>query len=147
MQLTTYTDYALRVLMQVAINEEERVRIADVADAFGISHNHLTKIVHQLGGLGYLTTVQGRNGGMTLARPARRISVGKVVREFEQDFRLVECFEPDTSVCRIQSACRLRGILGEAMALFLNHLDGVTLAELIEPKAQLKSLLNIRATK
>lgn len=140
-RLTAYTDYALRVLMHVALRDGERVRIADVADGFGISHNHLTKIVHQLGTLGFLMTVQGRNGGMTLARPAKRITVGEVVRAFEPDFQLVECFEPETSGCRIQSACRLQKAFGDALELFLGRLDGVTLADLIRPSAKLNSLL------
>ena len=82
MRLSKYTDYALRVLMHVALKDDELVQVADIAKSFGISRNHLTKVVHNLGAHGYLSTVQGRNGGVRLACPAREIKVGQVVRKF-----------------------------------------------------------------
>lgn len=141
MRLTAYTDYALRVLMQVALREGELVQIAEIAERFGISRNHLTKVVHHLGSRGFLITQQGRHGGMRLARPAHKITVGEVVREFEPDFRLVECFESATANCRIQSACVLKDVFGDALELFLGHLDGVSVAELVKPGNKLRSLL------
>lgn len=143
MRLTVYTDYALRVLMHVALKDGELVRISDIASSFGISRNHLTKVVHNLGVLGYLTTVQGRNGGISLARPAGKITVGQIVREFEPDFRLVECFEPKTSNCRIQPACVLKKALHDAAGAFLSRLDKVTVAELIRPRGRLQTLLKL----
>lgn len=129
--------------MHVALQGDELVRVADIANAFDISHNHLSKVVHNLGSQGFLSTVQGRNGGVRLARPAEDITVGQVVREFEPDFRLVECFDPDTSACRIQSACVLKATFGDALSLFLGHLDQVTVAELVQPQKKLQSLLRI----
>ncbi len=142
MRLTAYTDYALRVLMQVAMKEGELVRVSEIADAYGISHNHLTKVVHNLGSLGFLSTVQGRNGGMRLARPSDQITVGQVVREFEPDFRLVECFDPGASDCRVQRACVLKNAFGDALELFLGRLDRVTVADLVKPRGKLQVLLN-----
>lgn len=144
MQLTTYTDYALRVLMHVALNQGGLVRIGEIAASFGISHNHLTKVVHNLGTAGYLTTVQGRNGGIRLGRPANKITVGEVVRAFEPDFRLVECFEPKTSDCRIRRACVLKDVFKDATDAFFEQLDTVTLAQLIAPRRRLETLLDIR---
>jgi len=143
MRLTTYTDYALRVLMHVALQNGELVRISEIAANFGISHNHLTKVVHNLAVQGYLSTVQGRNGGIRLARTAEEITVGQVVRGFEPDLRLAECFELKTSRCRIQPACLLRGVLGDAVAAFLHQLDQVTLLELVRPRRNLQSLLGL----
>ena len=111
MKLTTYTDYALRVLMYVGLRDGELVRIADIATSYGISRNHLTKVVHQLGTRGYLATVQGRGGGIRLARPADAITVGAVVRDFEEGFALVPCLLMDDACpCRIESVapCRTR---------------------------------------
>lgn len=144
MRLTRHTDYALRVLMQVGLNEGELVRISDIADSFGISRNHLTKIVHQLGTRGYLETLQGRRGGIRLARPTSKIVIGEVVRDFEEDFDLVECFNRDRSECRIQPACILKGTLDEALAAFFEVLDGTTLADLLKPRRRLRTLLDIR---
>lgn len=143
MRLTTYTDYALRVLMHVALNDGERVRIREIAASFGISHNHLTKVVHNLGAAGYLTTVQGRNGGVTLGRPADDITVGEIVRAFEPDLRLVDCFEPKSVTCCIEGACVLKRTLADATGAFFERLDAVTLTDLVRPRARLRRSLQL----
>ncbi|HSH43183.1 MAG TPA: Rrf2 family transcriptional regulator [Arenicellales bacterium] len=141
MRLTTYTDYSLRVLIHVGLNDDRLVRISEIAESFGISRNHLTKIVHQLGVHGYLDTVQGRNGGIRLARSPESIIVGDVVRNLEEGFDLVECFNSDRCDCRIEMACVLKNSLGEALDAFLGVLDKVTLADLLAPRARLRGLL------
>jgi Rrf2 family transcriptional regulator, nitric oxide-sensitive transcriptional repressor len=143
MRLTRHTDYALRVLIQVGLNDGRLIRISDIADTFQISRNHLTKVVHQLGARGYLETVQGRQGGIRLARPADSIVVGRVVRDFEEGFDLVECFDLDRCACRIQPACALKSTLDGALAAFLEVLDSVTLADLLVPRKRLRNLLDI----
>jgi len=57
-------------------------------------------------------------------------SADNAVRPFKK-MDLVECFDPDTSQCRIEPACRLRGVLGEALDAFLTTLDRYTLADLV----------------
>lgn len=147
MRLTKYTDYALRVLMYVALKEGELVRVADIAKSFGISRNHLTKVVHNLGAHGYLSTVQGRNGGIQLACPASKIVVGQIVRNFEPDFAVVECFDSESSHCRIQSVCVLKRSLADAVSAFLRHLDQVTVAELVRPRERLQRRLGLPITR
>lgn len=141
MKLTTHTDYALRVLIQVGLLEGRLVRIAEIAESFGISHNHLMKVVQRLAGLGFVETVQGRHGGVRLALPADAISVGEVVRELEADIPVVECFDVDASRCRIRGACVLRKALVTAREAFLESLDAVSLADLLQPRRQLSRLL------
>lgn len=131
MQLTRYTDYAIRVLMYCAQKGEERSTIQEIADFHGISHNHLVKVAHQLGKLGYLTTIRGSGGGLLLSRPASKISIGKVVREVENGFDLVECFDRDSNRCRLMPSCALKGVLVRAQKAFLDTLDQVTLAEIV----------------
>lgn len=143
MRLTRYTDYALRVLMQVGLSGGRLVRIAEIAERFDISRNHLTKIVHQLGVHGYLETIQGRHGGIRLARSPETIVIGDVVRDFEEGFDLVECFNTDRCDCRIQPACVLKGTLDEALDAFLGVLDSTTLADLLVPHRRLRTLLAI----
>lgn len=146
MRLTTYTDYALRVLMYVALKSGELVRIDEVAASFRISRNHLSKVVHNLGSKGYLRTVQGRNGGFQLACDASDITVGQVVRDFEPDFNLVECFDSTQSRCRIQPSCVLAGELDEALSAFLGRLDSATLRDLVAPRQKLQSRLGMPRT-
>jgi Rrf2 family nitric oxide-sensitive transcriptional repressor len=149
MRLTLYTDYSLRVLMYLGLKRDGLATIAEVSESYGISRNHLMKIVHQLGLLGYVETVRGKGGGIRLARPAGAINLGEVVRRMEEDLALVQCFDPVAAKCRIESACVLRAVLGEALGAFLAVLDRYTLADLIERPRALSRLLatgNARAT-
>jgi Rrf2 family nitric oxide-sensitive transcriptional repressor len=146
MRLTTYTDYSLRVLIYLGVQGDKLVTIKQISDHYGISNNHLLKVVHQLGLLGFIETVRGRNGGLRLARPASQIIIGDVVRKMEQDMALVQCFGTEGSIdpgcdCRIISACVLKGALAKALQAFLDVLDQYTLAELVAPKNRLAELL------
>ncbi|MFE1600119.1 Rrf2 family transcriptional regulator [Methylobacterium sp. ID0610] len=133
MRLTRYTDYALRTLIYLGLREPEQCSIAEIARAYGISENHLVKVVHQLGRLGLVHTLRGRGGGIRLGRPPAEIVIGAVVRETEEDLALVECFSG--GACAITAPCRLKRVLGEALAAFLAVLDRTTLADLLGAEA------------
>lgn len=141
MRLTFYSDYSLRLLMYVAVNPDKLVTVQEVADAYGISKNHLMKIVHQLGQHGFVKTVRGRNGGIRLARAAAKIGLGQVVRITEEDFTMVECFDAATNMCAITRSCRLRGVLHTALEAFFAVLDEYTLADLANPHSALARTL------
>jgi len=130
MKLTTFTDYSLRVLIYLAARPQQRATIADAASAFGISQNHLTKVVHFLARKGWIETVRGKGGGMVLARPAGAIGIGDVVREAEGAVVAAECFTGEDPDCSIARVCRLRGVLVEAIAAFHAVLDRYTLADI-----------------
>ncbi len=132
MRLTDYTDYALRTLIYVAVHPDELVTIQRIADAFDIPKNHLIKIVQQLGQDGFLLTVRGRAGGITLGRPAVEINLGDVVRATEPDFRMVECFHGEDNHCVITRVCGLRGVLHAALRAYFEVLDGYTLQDLVD---------------
>jgi Rrf2 family nitric oxide-sensitive transcriptional repressor len=143
MRLTSYTDYALRVLIYVGL-KAELATIAEISEAYGISRNHLVKIVHDLGGRGYLQTIRGKHGGIRLAKPAGEISIGQLVRELEDDMRLVQCFDPESAGdCRIESACVLRHVFHGALEAFLQELDRYTLANLLVTDRSLAKLLTL----
>lgn len=143
MRLTRFTDYALRTLIHLGAKEPHQGSIAEIAAAYGISEHHLVKVVHRLGQLGLVRTTRGRGGGLRLGRSAAEIRIGDVVRATEDDLALVPCFAGER--CAITPACRLKGVLGEALAAFLAVLDRHTLADLLEPSAgqDLAALLGI----
>ena len=131
MKLTPYTDYALRTLMYLAANRERLVTIQDIADVHHIAKNHLTKVVHQLGVLGVVATVRGRNGGLKLGKEPVQINIGAVVRSTEPDFFMAECFDPSKNECILTSCCGLKNVLRSATTAYLEVLDGVTLENLV----------------
>lgn len=130
MRLTTMTDYALRMLMYVAQHPDRLCTIAEVARVYDISEAHLMKVTQQLGRGGWLETVRGKGGGVRLGAPPEQINIGAVVRGIEPDFYLVDCFAGHPT-CQLTGHCALTGVLNGALRKFLEHLDGVTLAELL----------------
>jgi Rrf2 family nitric oxide-sensitive transcriptional repressor len=131
MRLTSYTDYALRTLMYLALNRERLTTIGDIADAHNIAKNHLTKVVHQLGTLGFVETVRGRSGGLRLGREPRDICIGEVVRHTETDFHMAACFDEASTGCMYSAGCEMRGALARATQAFLDVLDNVTLEQMV----------------
>lgn len=130
MRLTNFTDFALRLLMYAAAHEDRLITIEEVSEVYNISRAHLMKVTNALTRAGFLKAVRGRSGGLTLARPPRKIRLGDVVRTTEPDFALVECFGTGNQ-CLITRSCRLRGILSEGLAAFNAVLDKHTLADLM----------------
>jgi Rrf2 family nitric oxide-sensitive transcriptional repressor len=167
MRLTNYSDYALRSLIYLAVKPEPPIlaNISDIANSYGISKSHLTKIIHQLGQLGYIESVRGKNGGIRLARAPKDINLGILIKQIEPDFDLVECFatpvnssdrhprstglpitlineEVDKSIgCVISPVCQLKGVFFEALTAFINVLERYTLADVITNEDELVTLL------
>ncbi|MFS2316730.1 RrF2 family transcriptional regulator [Maricaulis sp. D1M11] len=145
MKLTTYSDYALRVMMYLAVHDDRRSTIAEIAEAYDISRNHLMKLVQDLARAGLVESTRGRSGGLKLGRDAGKIRVGQVIRLTESDIDLVECFSPGSNTCRITPACQLNFVLREALGQFLSVLDRYTIADLISNRDTLKALLEPEA--
>lgn len=129
MRLTSYTDYALRVLLYVAA-ADSAVTISTISTAFGISKDHLRKVVHALSQHGYLHTTQGRSGGLSLGMPANKINLRDVVLQLEPG-ELVECFDKESNTCPIIGMCGLKHALGKAQRKFFDTLGEYHLSDLI----------------
>lgn len=141
MRLTLYTDYSLRVLLYLGVKGKEyQATIQEIADTYNISKNHLMKVTYQLGKLDLIETVRGRGGGIRLAHDPKDINIGAVVRQTEEDFHLVECFNPSNNLCKISPECQLKNALYEALQAYLAVLDGYTLDQFILSKEKLLAL-------
>ncbi|MBY8978005.1 Rrf2 family transcriptional regulator [Rhodobacteraceae bacterium NNCM2] len=133
MRLTTFTDYGLRMLMRLASEPGRAFSTADLAEEFGLSRNHLAKIMQRLAGAGIIETRRGGGGGAQLARPAAEISLGDIVRLLEDGQPLVECLGADGGACSIDGRCLLKARLRSAERAFLSDLDRSTLADIALP--------------
>lgn len=143
MRITLQTDYALRVLVFLAVRPAERVPTRTIADAYGISFDHLHKVVRALAGLGLVELRRGVGGGVELAVDPRDVSVGEVVRALDDDTALVECFRAETDECAISPACTLKGALRDAQEAFYAALDVITIGDVVRGRrgAKLRGLL------
>lgn len=141
MTLTQFSDYALRILMFAAVRQGQPFSITEVASTFDLSKNHIAKVVNRLVRTGHLKARRGRRGGVWLGQDPRSIRLGSIVRLTESETPLVECFAASSNRCRLTPSCRLKGALGEALNAFYTSLDRRTLADLIENRSELVSLL------
>ncbi len=140
MQLTLYTDYAFRVLVHLASRGENVVTVQEVANALGVSRNHLVKVVHHLGLMGLLKSVRGKGGGIVLARPADEINMAEVIQLMEKNLDLLECFHNTEYDCKANSACNLRAALRMAQQQFFNTLAQFTLRDLLRQHSHWEEL-------
>jgi Rrf2 family nitric oxide-sensitive transcriptional repressor len=142
MRLTTFSDYAIRVLILAASTPDRNVTVEDAARLYGVSAAHLKKVVRALTRAQFLEGTRGRGGGFRLAQPPESIRLGQVIRHTEPDFALVECFRPDNE-CRITGICQLPPILKESMDAMLAVLDRYTLADIVIGPDQVAARLGL----
>lgn len=133
MRLTQKTDYALRVLMYCAYQQDREApsTISEIAESHKISRSHLMKVVMELSAQGWLSTTRGRGGGIRLLVSADEINIGEVVRKMEDNFNMVECFSVEGNACQIDGRCKLKNVLKHALDAYMSVLDGVTLKKLV----------------
>ena len=141
MHLTTFSDYTLRVLIYLALEQTELATIPVIAAAYGISENHLKKVVHQLARAGMVETLRGKGGGIRLAVAPEKIRLGEIVRAAEGAAPIVECLGENESACCIAPACRLSGVLVRAFGALYDVLDEYTLADIVGNRRALKQVL------
>ncbi|CZF85073.1 MULTISPECIES: nitric oxide-sensing transcriptional repressor NsrR [Grimontia] len=138
MQLTSFTDYGLRALIYLAtLPEGELTSITVVTEKYGVSRNHMVKIVHRMSKIGLVEAVRGKNGGIRLGKSADRIVIGDVIRALEP-LQLVNCEQQN---CHITSACRIKGALARALDAFLDEMDRYTLHDMVSGNDDLQHLL------
>ena len=142
MKLTRFTDYSLRVLMHLGLEEDSRVTIRKISESYGISRNHLMKVVSLLTRMGYLDARRGPGGGIALARPASDICLADVIIDMEDDLNMVECFDSDGE-CIIAPFCELKCVLNKALTAYLETLRDYNLTDLLVQKGKLGRTLGI----
>lgn len=143
MKLTSYTDYSIRVLIYLGINDDRLCTSSEISEFYGISRNHLAKIIHQLSSLNLIESFKGASGGIKLALAPKEINLGKLIRKTEPDFNIVECFNTNGNTCRISPICKLKSIFNESTNAFLKNLDKYSLKDILKNKSDLKKLIQL----
>jgi len=145
MKLTLHTDYALRTLLYLGARPGKVVPASEISDSYGISSNHLAKVVQTLSRLGLVKTHRGVTGGIEMAKRPGDVRLGDIVMLTEPDMNLLECFDPKTNTCRIIGPCKLRPVLQEASSAFVEVLNRYTLADMLSNADELARKLGISA--
>ncbi|WP_227271622.1 RrF2 family transcriptional regulator [Roseobacter weihaiensis] len=139
MRLTSFTDYGLRMLMRMASMPDRAFSTTALAKEFGLSRNHLSKIMQHLARAGIVETRRGGGGGAVLAHPAGQLTLGRVIAVLEEDQPIVECFASGHIACTLDGHCGLKARLRQAERAFLADLDRTTLADIALPKAMVRA--------
>ncbi|MBL4573242.1 MAG: Rrf2 family transcriptional regulator [Gammaproteobacteria bacterium] len=140
MQLSRFTDYSLRVLLYLAVNDDKRATIHEIADFYPISVEHLRKVVHELSRCKYINTYQGKNGGLELAKKPESIRIGQIIQHFEGHSTLIDCAG---ITCRLAQICTLKSVLSIGQTALYEKLNEYSLADLLENKPKMIKLLEI----
>ncbi|MEM9274939.1 MAG: Rrf2 family transcriptional regulator [Cyanobacteria bacterium P01_F01_bin.143] len=142
MRLSLQSDFALRLLMQLAINPERLCTISEMAETFQISKNHLVKVAHLLVREGFVESVRGRSGGLRMSRSPSMVTVAEVLRVTENELAVLECLQESAEKsCPIDACCKLKIALAEATEAFLEVLDDYTIEDTVKGNRKLKSIL------
>jgi Rrf2 family nitric oxide-sensitive transcriptional repressor len=142
MKMNTFSDYSLRVLIYLALKQEEKTTVNEIATHYDISQNHLVKVVHNLSKRGLVESKKGRGGGLFLGQNPDSIVIGKLLESLEEGTPLAECFG-QSSNCKIGASCKLKGALIRAKKSFYETLNEYTLADIVSNEAPLKKALQI----
>ena len=143
MRLTSHTDYALRVLIYLALKPDRQATIREISERYNLSRDHLMKIVQKLGKVGYIETIRGKNGGIRLGPPPETIQLSHIVRTMETNLDLVECHGAAANGCTIAPVCILQDIFHDALEAFFSVLERYTLADLRHPTKELSRLVQL----
>jgi Rrf2 family transcriptional regulator, nitric oxide-sensitive transcriptional repressor len=121
--------------MYLSMEDGRLCTVREISERYGISQNHVVKIVHNLSRLGYIKSIKGKGGGIGLLKKTGEINLRSLVIALETNLTLVECFDAERNTCRIVAECKLKKILRDALKAFLDTLGEYTLADLaIKPK-------------
>ncbi|MDA0766739.1 MAG: Rrf2 family transcriptional regulator [Verrucomicrobia bacterium] len=144
MKINANTDFLYRSLIYVALHPDRLVTAREIAEAYGLSINHIAKVCQDLIRHGLLEGHRGRGGGVRLAKPADKIRLGDVIHLGESKPLIIDCNAGIGGPCKIAPACRLRGVFAKAQRAFLAELNAHTLADMVAQPGmanQLRSLL------
>ncbi len=140
MRLTRFTDYSLRVLIYLGQNNESRVTIHQISEAYDISKNHLMKVVSNLTRLQLVVAQRGPGGGIQLNRLPEDIGLDEVVSNTEKHLQRLGEPEPPHAE-ELTADIRLSSYLQHALQAYIEALGRFTLADILESQADVTQLL------
>lgn len=132
MKLSTRSRYGTRMLLDIALHSADGpVRIKDISRRQGVSVKYLEKLIRPLKDAKYITSKRGPKGGHLLNRTTDEITIGAIVRLFEDELFLTRCAK-DPASCPITADCITRRVWVDAGEAMYERLDSIRLTDLVE---------------
>lgn len=133
MKISTKGRYALRLMLDLALNETEKpVRIKEIACRQGISDKYLEQIIAVLNKARYVRSIRGPQGGYLLTKKPEDYTVGMILRLTEGSMAPVDCVDEDIVVCDRVENCVTSIVWKRLNDAIKDVIDNITLADLVD---------------
>ena len=132
LKINRQTDYAVRVVLALAKRgEAARLSSPAIQKEMLIPKSFMSRIVAQLSRGGLITTFAGRDGGISLPRPASQITLKDVVELFEGPILLSQCMQvKGEDDCPFQADCPVRPRWGRVQVAMMREMASINFEEL-----------------
>src|SRR5256885_10904329 len=141
MKLSLRGEYALRALLVLGLNYDDRVvPIGSISEQQNIPKRFLEQILNDLKSAGLVESKRGIAGGYRLARPPQRISLAVVVRHIEGALAPISCVSErfyEKCSCPDESRCAIRSVMKEVRDAVVKVAERVTIADICERSQKL----------
>ena len=131
MYLSKFSDYAFRILIYLAKNQNKLCTVEELANNFQISEHHVKKIVHKLAKTEYITSIKGRNGGISLGMEPKNINLGEFLKITEDNLYIVECFCEESNTCNLNKNCKFKRVIYDALSSFIDEFKNYSLEDIL----------------
>lgn len=132
MKISTRGRYALRMMLDLAMHNDEYSPIKVIAERQNISNKYLEQIITVLSRAGYVKSIRGPQGGYKLARPASEYTVGMILRLIEGSLVPVACMEDNPNQCPRCEICATLEVWKKIDEAVSNVVDNITLEDLMQ---------------
>lgn len=128
-RISRRTDYAVRVMVSLAMHEGKPRLMQDVVEEMLIPLPFVKRIVADLARAGLVQSRRGVNGGLWLARDAETITLLDVVEACDEPVEISPCID-DADFCPLSENCPVRQRWARLRAVMRRELGGTSIAQL-----------------
>ena len=112
MNFSKTTEYALRILSYISLDEYKLYSATELSEKLDIPYRYLRKLMNILSKQGLLNSIQGKQGGYKIAKNLSDITLFEIVNATEDYSKENQCFF-GFQECPLQNRCSMHNKLGE----------------------------------
>ena len=138
MRISTKGRYALRMMIEFALNEGNPSKINQVAKNQNISEKYLEQIVSKLHKADYVRSIRGSQGGYVLNRAPKDYSVGDILRATEGSLAPSSCLDSKSSNCYRNNLCVTQNVFRKIEDAVNSVVDNISLEDLLQEELEIR---------